>query len=53
MGELISQVQPGAVVENKKVKSSYDKYTIEARDDKGNLVYSKVLDLDELDRAGN
>ncbi|MFC1592974.1 hypothetical protein ACFL4C_03065, partial [Candidatus Omnitrophota bacterium] len=48
-GTLIGKMQPGSKTENKKVLSIHDAYLIEAKDDSGNIFYSKEFNLDALD----
>lgn len=45
----IGEVYPGTEIDNKKVLAGSNSYMIEAKDASGNILYSKELNLDELD----
>lgn len=51
-GRPIGDLEPGGKLKNRFVSGSSERYLIEARDDSGNIIYSKEFSLDELDTAG-
>jgi hypothetical protein len=50
-GIFAGEVLPDSQIENKKVLSVYDSYPIEAKDESGNVVFSKELDLNALEES--
>jgi hypothetical protein len=50
-GKLIDDVKPGAIIERETFSTPHPDYLIEARNDKGKVVYSKVFTGSEIIKA--